>query len=261
MLSTRRNNMTLSTNEQTQKDNFGSTKEFVRRLTISPLDTVWIADLEGSIQKRLVRCVDNHNTGVRKLDLIALPGEQLMITRRTRDMIDHVSRKVFKVGKKTIVEANNEGSGVFKKVDLSKSYYAELNTRLLHILVGEENLVITPMIHHAIAFSITDTIRSTVFQSHICYRTDGESMELIKPTDWSDSWDAEDNSVYIFIPFDNTSTIRVLMQDTSKHNEWMTTLAKRLESEGFYIDTQSGSTNYSFFSIGLVLPELLFNVK
>ena len=254
--------MTLSNAEQTQKDNFGPTKEFVRRLTVSPLDTVWIADLEGSIEKRIVGYTDNHNTGVRRLDLIVLPGEHVMITRRTtRDIIDHISRRVFKVGQKTIVEANYEYDRVYKKVDLSKSYYVDVNTRLLHTLVGEENLVFTPVIHRSLAFSITDTIKPTVFQSHICYRTDGKSVELIKPIDWSNDWDSEDDAVYLFVPFGNTATIRVLMQDTSKHNDWMTTLAKRLESEGFFIDMQSGATNYSFFSIGLVLPEQLFNVK
>lgn len=254
--------MTLSNAEQTQKDNFGPTKEFVRRLTISPLDTVWIADLEGSIQKRVVSYVDNHNTGVRRLDLIVLPGEHVMITRRMpRDIIDHISRRVFKAGQKTIVETNYEKDRVYKKVDLSKSYYSDVNTRLLHALVGEENLVFTPVIQRSLAFSITDTIKSTIFQSHVCYRTDGKSIEWVKPSQWSDDWDESDDSVYLFVPFGNTTTIRVLMQDTSKHNDWMTTLAKRLESEGFFIDMQSGATNYSFFSLGLVLPEQLFNVK
>ena len=39
--------MTLSNAEQTQYDNYGSTNEYVHRLTISPLDSIWIAELEG----------------------------------------------------------------------------------------------------------------------------------------------------------------------------------------------------------------------
>lgn len=74
--------MNLSNAEQTQKDNYGPTKEFVQRLTISPLDTIWLASLEGSIEKRIIGYTDNYNTGVRRLDIILLPGEYLMLTRK-----------------------------------------------------------------------------------------------------------------------------------------------------------------------------------
>ena len=67
--------MNLSNAEQTQKDNFGPSKEFVQRLTISPLDSIWVAMLEGSIEKRIVGYIYNHNTGLLCLDIILLPGE------------------------------------------------------------------------------------------------------------------------------------------------------------------------------------------
>lgn len=255
--------MTLSNAELARRESMGPIKEFVQRLTITPLDTVWIADLEGSIKKRLVGYTDNHNTGVRRLDIIALPGEYIMITRRkSRDVIDHVSKKVFKVGQKSVFEANYEPDTVFKKVDLSDSYYSELNTRLLNIVLGEENLVLQHVIHRNIAFSVTNDVKSNIFQTHISYRTDGKTIKNVKPSEWEDiSTKEDDDAVYIFVPFANTAIVKVFIRDVNKHNEWMTLLAKRLKQEGFIINSQKGEHDYTFFGMNVLLPEQMFNVK
>lgn len=251
--------MTLSNAELTRHETMGPIKEYVQRLTITPLDTVWIADQEGSIKKRLVGYTDNHNTGVRRLDVIALPGEYIMITRRkSRDVIDHVSRQVFKVGQKAVFEANYEPNMVFKKVDLSDSYYSELNTRLLNIVLGEENLVLQQVIHRNMTFSVTDGVKSNIFQTHVGYCTDGKTIKNVKPSEWEDiSAKENDDAVYIFVPFVNTAIVRVLIRDVNKQNEWMTLLAKRLKQEGFIISSQKGEHDYTFFGIGILLLEHL----
>lgn len=262
--------MNLSNLEQTQKDNFGPTKEYVRRLTITPLDTIWIARLEGSIEKRLVGYVDNHNTGVRRLDLIALPGEYIMITRRVvSGPIKHTTKQVFKTGLKDIFEANPEQDRVFNKVDLADSYVNDINLRFLTLVIGQENLVHYQPLHHPMSFMMTDVIGGGVFKRAVCYRTDGTSVELVRPYEWSDEWQENDNAVYAFVPFINVTTIPFLMQDSSKHHEWVEELVRQLETHGIYLNadykglsmTGGGKVKSERRNLNYPLPTQLFNVK
>ena len=265
--------MTLSTNEQNQIDNVSSTNEFVQRLTISPLDTIWLASLEGSIEKRIIGYIDNYNTGVRRLDIILLPGEYLMITRKeTRDVIKHTSKRVFKINNKSIDEITNYPlDTIFRKLDLSNTYCGEINQRFLNLVIGEENLVHNQPHHLPMGFVVVDSVNSNIFQSSICYRTDGGITELVKPIDWidwSDERESDDNAVYALIPFVNVRSIVFVMQGTSKQLTWVTELVKALEKEGIHInseyrDTQkvNGQLVPSRYNIHYPLPEQLFNVK
>lgn len=262
--------MTLSTNEQNQIDNVSSTNEFVQRLTISPLDTIWLASLEGSIEKRIIGYIDNYNTGVRRLDIILLPGEYLMLTRKEiRDVIKHTSKRVFKINNKSIDEITNYPlDTIFRKLDLSKTYCGEINQRFLNLVIGEENLVHNQPRHFPMGFVVVDSVNSNIFQSSICYRTDGGITELVKPIDWSDERESDNNAVYALIPFVNVRSIVFVMQGTSKQLTWVTELVKALEKEGIHInseyrDTQkvNGQLVPSRYNIHYPLPGQLFNVK
>ena len=262
--------MTLSNTEQTQYDNYGSTNEYVHRLTISPLDSIWIAELEGAIQKRVVGYVDNFNTGVRRLDIILLPGEYLMLTRKqTRDVINHTSKRVFKINNKSVDETTNyPRDTVFRKMDLSQSYCSDINQRFLMRVIGEENLVHNQLWHRPMGFVVTDTIGSNTFRTSICYRTDGESVELVKPTDWSDEWESGDSAVFAFIPFINVRSMAFVMRDTSKQLAWATELLKALEKEGIQVNLEYRGHQKihdklvpSMYQLHYPLPEQLFNVK
>lgn len=262
--------MTLSNAEQTQKDNFGPTKEFVQRLTISPLDSIWVAMLEGSIEKRIVGYTDNHNTGVRRLDIILLPGEYLMLTRKQpRDVIVHTSKRVFKINNKSINETTNyPRATVFHKMDLSESYCNNINLRFLMRVIGEENLVHYQPWHRPMGFIVVDSVSRNIFHYSICYRTDGESVELVRPAEWSDDWDVDDNSVYAVVPFANVKSIIFVMQDTSKQLDWATELMKTLEKEGIHVNLEYHGIKKigeqpvpSMYQLHYPLPEQLFNVK
>lgn len=262
--------MTLSNAEQTQKDNYGPTKEFVHRLTISPLDSIWVAMLEGSIEHRIVGYIDNHNTGVRRLDIILLPGEYLMLTRKqTRDVINHTSKRVFKINNKSVDETTNyPRDTVFRKMDLSQSYCNDINQRFLMRVIGEENLVHNQLWHRPMGFVVVDDVNRNIFQYSICYRTDGESVELVRPVEWSDEWDVDDNSVYAVIPFANVKSIVFVMQDTSKQFAWATELMKALEKEGIHVNLEYRGHQKihdklvpSMYQLHYPLPEQLFNVK
>ena len=262
--------MTLSNAEQAQKDNFGPTKEFVHRLTISPLDSIWVALLEGSIEHRIIGYTDNYNTGVRRLDIILLPGEYLMLTRKqARDVINHTSKRVFKINNKSVDETTNyPRDTVFRKMDLSRSYCNDINQRFLMHVIGEENLVHNQPRHLPMGFAVVDSVNSNIFQSSICYRTDGEVTELVKPIDWSDEWESDDNAVYALIPFVNVRSFVFVMQDTSKQLTWATELMKALEKEGIHINLEyrgtqkvNGQLVPNMYHIHYPLPEQLFNVK
>ena len=262
--------MTLSNAEQAQYDNFGPSKEFVQRLTISPLDSIWVAMLEGSIEKRIVGYTDNHNTGVRRLDIILLPGEYLMLTRNVkRDVIAHTSKRVFKINSKGIDETTNyPRDTVFRKMDLSESYCSDINLRFLMHVIGEENLAHCQPWHRPMGFVVVDAVNSNIFQYSICYRTDGKSVELVRPVEWSDEWDVDDNSVYAVVPFANVKSIVFVMQDTSKQLDWATELMKALEKEGIHVNLEyrgmkkiAGQPVPSMYNLHYPLPEQLFNVK
>ena len=262
--------MTLSNAEQNQYDNFGPTNEFVQRLTISPLDSIWVAMLEGSIEKRIVGYTDNHNTGVRRLDIILLPGEYLMLTRKqARDVIVHTSKRVFKINNKSVDETTNyPRDTVFRKMDLAESYCNSINSRFLMHVIGEENLVHYQPWHRPMGFVVVDNVNRNIFQSSICYRTDGKSVELVRPSDWSDEWDANDDAVYAMVPFINVKSIVFVMQDTSKQFDWATELMKALEKEGIHVNLEyRGSQKINdqlvpnMYHLHYPLPEQLFNVK
>lgn len=270
MLSIRRNNMTLSNAEQTQYDNHGSTSEYVHRLTISPLDSIWIAELEDAIQKRVVGYIDNHNTGVRRLDIILLPGEYLMITRKQgRDVINHTSRRIFKINNRSVEEASIYPRDTsFRKLDLTENYCNDINLRFLMCIIGEENLVHYQPWHRPMGFVVTDTVGNNTFRSSICYRIDGESVKLVKPTDWSDEWESDDNAVFAFIPFINVRSMAFVMRDTSKQLAWATELMKTLEKEGIRVNLEYRGDQKindklvpSMYQLHYPLPEQLFNVK
>lgn len=117
-------------------------------------------------------------------------------------------------------------------------------------------------------FVVVDSVNSNIFQSSICYRTDGGITELVKPIDWSDEWESDNNAVYTLIPFVNVRSIVFVMQGTSKQLTWATELVKALEKEGIHInseyrDTQkvNGQLVPSRYNIHYPLPEQLFNVK
>lgn len=261
--------MTLSNAEQAQKDNFGPTKEHVQRLTLTPLDSLWIAQLEGSIEHRLVGYIDNHNTAVRRLDIILLPGEYLMITRNEkRGVIPHVSKQVFKINQKNVVETTNYPSDtVFKKVDTSRTYCGDMNQRFLNTFIGEDNLVQIQPLHRPMSFVMTDTVRPDIFKAANCYRTDGETIELVRPSEWNEEWEEGDNAAYAFIPFTNVTSFAILLQDKTKHTDWAVELIKALEKEGIYVDLEykgAGPNNKptpTRYNIHYPLPEQLFNVK
>lgn len=261
--------MTLSNAEQTQKDSFGPTKEFVHRLTISPLDSIWVAMLEGSIEHRIVAYTDNHNTGVRRLDIILLPGEYLMLTRKqARDVINHTSKRVFKINNKSVDETTNyPRDTVFRKMDLSRSYCNDINQRFLMHVIGEENLVHNQPWHRPLSFLMVDSVNSNLFHSCICYRTDGEMTELVRPFEWTNEWDAGDDSVYALVPFTNVKAVLFLMQDKSKHSKWAIELVKALEKQGInttleYRGVKIGENpTPSAYTLEYPLPEQLFNVK
>ena len=226
--------------------------------------------LEDSIEKRIVGYTDNHNTGVRRLDIILLPGEYLMLTRNVkRDVIAHTSIRVFKINNKGVDETTNyPRDTVFRKMDLSESYCSDINLRFLNLVIGEENLVHNQPRHLPMGFVVVDSVNSNIFQSSICYRTDGGITELVKPIDWSDERESDDNAVYALIPFVNVRSIVFVMQGTSKQLTWVTELVKALEKEGIHInseyrDTQkvNGQLVPSRYNIHYPLPEQLFNVK
>lgn len=269
MLSIRRNNMTLSNAEQTQKDNFGPTKEFVHRLTITPLDTIWVATLEGSTEKRIVGYTDNNNTGVRRLDIILIPGEYLMITRNEkRSIIAHTSKVVFKINNKSVEEATNyPRDTLFRKLDLTESYCNDINLRFLFHVIGEENLVHFQPWHRPMSFLVRDNVNSNAFKGGIVYRLNGDSRELVRPSEWTKEWDEDDHSVYAVVPFINVSSIVFIMQDNSKHRKWANELINELEEEGIFITTEYKDIKLdqeitpSIYRIEYPLPEQLFNVK